>query len=176
MKILKLSPLDRAESILFFLLLLKSREITMQEQAMEFCESKIENSPHYFIQVFADEIACTCDRGQILTQENDVERIYNKFSNDQLPAFEDYRTRLKEQLDTKDEVIAKKVLATLSDKILAFEDIFALIAELCDSKENLHRILRRLCDEGYLMERDRKFSFISHILADYWNKHFYFEV
>lgn len=176
MKILRLTPLGRDESTLLFLSLLKSKKIKIQAQALEFCKAKIENSPHYFIQVFADEIACTCDRGQVLTQEIDVDVLYGNFSNNLLPAFEDFRTRLKEQLTPQEEIIAKKVLAVLSDKALAFEDLFALTSGLTGSKEKLHSLLRRLCDEGYLMEKDRKFSFISPILADYWNSHFYYEV
>ncbi len=171
-----LKPLDEGESILFFRSLLKSRDIRLEGDALTFCAGKIKDGIHYFIQVFADRICMECDPGTVINEESRVKSIYDSFLQSDIPQFSNFHTRLIEYFPEINQKASMKILAHTSHSAKDFEDLFALTGQYySNERPPLHSLLQRLCDEGYLVERDKRFSFISTLLADYWRKHYYFE-
>jgi hypothetical protein len=176
MPLLKLKPLRNGESILFFRSLLKSKQIQILDEALDFCVTKIRDGVHYFIQVFADEISKNYKRGELIQSRETIEAIYNELIQSHLPSFSDFHTRLSKYFSQARQTAARKILANLASGELDFDDLFALAGEVLENdKQIFHALLLRLCDEGYLFESGKKFSFISIFLADYWYQHYYFE-
>jgi len=176
MRTLPLEPMDEDNSIVFFKSLLKSKNIKVKSEALSFCEDKIKDGIHYFIQVFADEINKNCSEGDIIQDKSKIESVYISFLESDMPAFSNFNTRLSEYLSAAQEKAARKILAYTAYSPKDFDDLFALTGSFfSDDKLKLHNLLRRLCDEGYLIEKDSEFSFISVFLAEYWQKHYYFE-
>jgi hypothetical protein len=174
--LLQLKPMAEDESILFFRSLLKSKEIRVMGDALNYCVPKINDGIHYFIQVYADEISKNCDKGEIIKKSGKIKQIYNDLLESQLPAFSNFHTRLNKYFSKNECSCARKILSHLTSSKKDFDHLFALIGELfSDNKQKLYDLLRRLCDEGYLMEKGKEFFFISTFLKDYWTKHFYFD-
>ena len=174
--LLQLKPMKDDESILFFRSLLKSKEIQIKSDALDFCSAKISDGIHYFIQVFADEISKTCEKGEIVEDRGKIETVYNELLQSPLPAFSNFNTRLTKYFSKVEQKVVCKILANLTSSTMDFDDLFALTAQLnFDNKQKLYDLLKRLCDEGYLIEKEKHFSFISTFLSDYWEKHFYFD-
>ena len=175
MTLIQLKPIQEDESVLFFRSLLKSKDIQLKNDALDFCLTKIKDGVHYFIQVFADEISKTCEKGEILEDRGKIQLIYNDLLQSQLPAFSNFNTRLSKYFSKVEQKVAGKILANLASSPMDFDDLFALTAELnYDNKQKLYDLLKRLCDEGYLIETGKRFSFISTFLSDYWENHYYF--
>jgi len=175
MYLFKLKPLKQDESNLFLKSLLKSKEIEIKGEAFDFCIPKIQNGVHYFIQLFADEISINC-QNKIIESKEEISQIYNDLIDVSRASISDFKTRLTRYLTDTEEKAAKKILVNLADNTLIFDDIFPLAGSiLSDDKQHLADILQRLCDEGYLIEKNNKYSFISPILADYWLKHCFHE-
>lgn len=174
--LLQLKPMKEDEGILFFRSLLKSKGIQIKSDALDFCSAKTKDGIHYFIQVFADEISKTCEKGEILEDMGKIEAVYNELLQSHLPALSNFKTRLSKYFSKVEQAVVCKILANLASSPLDFDDLFALTAQLnFDNKQKLYDLLGRLCDEGYLMEREKRFSFISTFLSGYWEKHFYFD-
>jgi|GEM_PF-1177184 len=176
LSVLQLKPMWEDENTLFFKSLLKSVEIQIKSKALDFCLTKICDGIHYFIQVFADEISKTSDKGEIIEAKEKIEQIYNELLQSHLPAFSNFNTRLSEYFSKVERNAACKILANLTTSKMEFDDLFALVGELLsNNKQRLYDLLRRLRDEGYLIEKEKRFSFISIFLSDYWEKHYYFD-
>lgn len=171
-----LKPLEEEESIVFFLSLLKSRDIRMEGDALLFCSKKIKDGIHYFIQVFADKICIECDQGSVINDENKIKNIYNSFLQSEIPQFSNFNTRLSEYFSESEQRASRKILAHTARSPKDFDELYALAGHyISEDKDAFFQLLRHLCDEGYLIEKDKHFSFISTLLADYWQKHYYFE-
>ncbi len=176
MRPLPLESLGEDESVIFFRSLLKYRNIQLTGEALSFCTEKIGDGIHYFIQVFADQICMGCDEGTVIHEKRMIETIYDSFLQSDIPQFSNFNTRLEKYFSDAQQKASRKILAHTAGSARDFDDLFALAGQhLSDEKKELHALLRRLCDEGYLVEKDKRFSFISALLADYWRKHYYFE-
>lgn len=175
MKEMELKPLKKEDGILFFKCLLKSKDIEVKDEALKFCEEKINKEAHYFIQLFADSIVASCNDGQVIDDEQEIREIYKEYTSRKSQAFEDYHSRLEEHFNTVDSACAKLILAHLYNSVLDFDDIYALIDGKISNKQSLLDLLTRLKEEGYIIEDDDKYTFISGILADYWYKHFRYD-
>ena len=174
---LKLKPLKHDESRVFLMSLLKSKDIELKGEAIDFCNPKIQNGVHYFIQLFADEIASNC-RNKTIDTKKEISDIYADLLAASIPAISDFNTRLSRPgyLTDVEQKAARKILANLADNTMNFDDLFAVTSSiLSDNKAHLAEILYRLCDEGYLIEQNNNYCYISPILADYWLKHYYYE-
>ncbi|MBU3202319.1 ATP-binding protein (plasmid) [Clostridium estertheticum] len=175
MKEIELKPLNTLESQLFFKCLLKSREIVIKGEALTFCEGKLIKEAHYFIQLFADCVVENCYAGETIEKADAISEIYNKLISKSSATLEDYHSRLKEHFNPTDCACAKIILAHLYDSILDFEDIYAFTGDIFKGKQRLLDLLVRLEEEGYIINSNDKYTFISRILADYWYKHFRYD-
>lgn len=175
MQIVRLKPMEEKESIVFFKSLLKSRDIKVTGEALDLCSGKIKDGIHYFIQVFADEIGKNFKRGDVIGSGEKIGETYKDLLRSELPSFSNYHTRIDEYFEDNAKT-AKKILINLAYKDMDFDEIFAVAGEMVsDDEQHLFDILKRLCDEGYLNEESRNFSFLSVFLSDYWREHYYYE-
>ncbi len=171
-----LNPLSLHDSVLFLRSLLKSKDIRLSGDALNFCTDKFQHGVHYFIQILADEIASHTQAASVIEKKDQIATLYNPFLQIDLPQFSNFNSRLGKYFSAVEEKAAKKILAQCAELPRDFDELLAVAGQILgDDKEKLHRLLHRLCDEGYLVEKDEAFSFISAILADYWQKHYYFE-
>lgn len=175
---INLKPLSEEESIYFFVSLLKSQKIKLDGEVFKFCVSKLKGGIHYFIQILADGIYQNHENNKTIIDIHEMENIYNQIININIPSFHDFRSRIEKEekhFTNLEQSAAKKILANLSKNQMDFDDLFALTADILSDKSGLHKLLKRLCDEGYLIKSNSNYNFVSTLLADYWNKNYFFE-
>lgn len=69
---------------------------------------------------------------------------------------------------------AKIILSHLSNDDMGFEDLYPYVDKYL-TKEKLDELLNRLQDEAYIKKEEDKYSFLSMLLAGWWNKNKHFD-
>lgn len=178
MELMKLNRLSQQESTILFLSLLKNYNISVTDDALRFCNYKISDGIHFYIQLFADVVREKCKNNYTIDSIKEITKIYIDLINTHHPTLSYQKTRLDEikLFQGQDIICARRILSALSDDQKNFDYLFALIQELVEQsyeKKQLYDLLSRLCDEGYLLEDNGNYRFLSVILKDYWQKYPY---
>lgn len=162
----KLIPLKETEIRDLFQRLLKYRDVAINGEALTFALSKLKDGHIYFIQAFADEIANHAGRQVLLSDVEEIKKIYLTLVNGDWITLADYHSRLEKYLPEYSSV-CHSILAHLSVNPLSKDDLYPYISETVD-KKIMNKLLIRLYDEGYIVIENNKCRFVSILLADWW--------
>lgn len=153
----RLNPMSTDESLTFLRSLLKSRDINLKGDAIGFCDAKIGNGVHYFIQLLADHIATTVKHGSVIDSGYRIESVYGAFVENDISQFSNYHDRLEKFLTPRQVKAARKVLANCMNAPMDRDDLMAACGDLlADDESQLEYLLQRLRDEGYLVKKGCK--------------------
>lgn len=161
-----LIPLKEKEVRDLFQRLLKYRDVAIKGDALDFALSKLRDGHLYFIQAFAEAIYAYVGKNALLECAEDVEKIYKKLTNSDLPALAHFHSRLEEYLSDYSQV-CHSILAHLSVSPMSKDDLYPYVSDSVDKKV-MNKLLRRLSDEGYIVIEDGNCRFVSTLLADWW--------
>jgi len=171
----QINPLSPSEVEELLSNLLESRNITLGDSAMAFALGKLADGIPFYVQLFADCLTCKIPSGAIVSDSDHLQGIYCEITDRQQKEFSDLHNRLKVHLNLTDFKTTAKVLANLSTGPMSFDDLFPYIAEILPDREGIHRTLKRLMDECYIIRRDGQYSFVSPLLADWWRNNYDWE-
>ena len=162
------------DSLLFLQCLIYSEDYTIDEQAKEYIFSLIKDGMPYFIQLLADEVQQLEVTSRELKEADLKIAIEAVFNSDEF-GLDEFHTRLNTYLkEEKLEKPAKIILSHLSHAEMEFEDLYPYVDKYV-TKEKLDKLLNRLQDEAYITKEDDKYSFLSNLLAGWWNKNKHFD-
>ncbi|MCJ7812557.1 hypothetical protein MUP95_04460, partial [bacterium] len=128
-----------------------------------------------YIQLFADGIA---QYAEVNSQINDIKQIkelYNRITNKNYIAFENFHSRLTEYLGKVEMETAKKALAHLTDNPMPFEELYAYSQKLMPDRQHFHRLMGRLVDECYIKAENEIYDFVSPMLKTWWKNKYGWE-
>ena len=164
---------SKEQSLLFFQCLLYSKDYILEKEVQKFILPYIEDGMPYFIQLLADEVIKINPKEKKIDINILEKAIRNFYKQDEF-GLEEFHNRLKKYLkDENLEKPAKIILSHLSTDAMTFNDLYPYGDDLI-SKEKLNELLNRLIDEAYVKKADDKYSFLSKLLAGWWEekKHF----
>jgi len=168
-------PLFSSEnSLLFFQCLIYSEDYTLEEKAKGYIFSLIKDGMPYFIQLLADEVQQLEPESRELKEEDLKNAVEAVFNSDEF-GLEEFHNRLVIYLKEENlEKPAKIILSHLSNDDMEFEDLYPYVDKYL-TKEKLDELLNRLQDEAYIKKEEDKYSFLSMLLAGWWNKNKHFD-
>jgi hypothetical protein len=94
---------------------------------------------------------------------DDIDAVFQEIIKERY--FEYWRERLKETFDTDEQLLATKILSTISkNSKMSYNEM----KSIANPKINLKDLLEVLKYDGYLNEQDRVYKFNSPLLREWW--------
>ena len=165
---------SKKDSMHLYECLLYSIDYTINDDEQEYIKPYVEDGIPLFIQYLADEIQKISPENKDITKDNLKAAINNFYKLDEF-ALRQFHERLEKYLKEENmEKPAKIILSHLSNDKLDFDTLYSYVNNFI-SKKQLDELLCRLQDEAYIKKEGDEYSFLSKLLAGWWNEKKHFE-
>ncbi len=172
---LEILPLTQMEIRNFLNALLKTSNITLSKEVLDFTIEKLKDGIPFHIQLFADGIIFYSGENAVIEDISGIEQLYRKITGKQHKEFMDLHSRLESYLPGSEFEAARKILAHTATEPMNFDDIYGYVNQFLPDKGKLDKLLKRLVDECYLAKENLHYRFISPMIADWWRNSFDWE-
>ncbi|MGJ8746097.1 AAA-like domain-containing protein [Polaribacter sp.] len=149
---------------------LEGASISFQEGVISYLKYKVGYLVPYFINLMLDEIdKDALKTGEIIITNIEVDKAYEKIITDN-SYFSDWKKRLKDYLPAIDFKFVNQILIHIAheDKI-SIQQIYNLAVEH-DKTDDYMDFIYDLIQDGYLIEKNGDYIFISPFLKTYWKR------
>jgi len=130
-----------------------------------FLEKIVQNHP-YYIMMIIDELGDEVADSEKEIGREDIDKVIDKIikSNSNADYFSNWKTRLKDAFEKKEEIIAIRILSHISKyDTMSYEEMKKL-----DKKIDLKAIIEVLEYDGYISEQNSLYAFNSPLLKAWW--------
>lgn len=172
---IEILPLGPGEVRTLLIELLKDKDITLNDRALDFTVKKLSDGIPFYIQLFADGLVYYTGGNRTIDEVKEIKKWYRQITGKQHKEFIDLHTRLRTHLSRPEFEAAKKILAHTCGKSMGFDDLYPFIEDLLPEKTAVNKLLKRLVDECYLKKEGARFAFVSPMLADWWTNQYDWE-
>lgn len=133
-------------------------------------KSKIKYFVPYFINLIIDEIDNSCYKSSKYDiEEKDIDEAFVKIvkNNDH---FFDWKQRLLDYMPKEDFSFVNEILIHIAHKgVISVQEIYDK-SQKYGNEEGFMRLVNDLEQDGYIVEQDNKYVFISPFLKEYWKR------
>lgn len=142
--------------------------VKYSDELKQYLRTKIQYFVPYFINLMLDEINNVAVRkNDILISEADIDIAFENIikNNDY---FSDWKKRLSDYLPKEDFKFVNEILKHIAHRNqITIQEIYNK-AEIFDKTEDYMSFVRDLTQDGYIVENDNKYIFISPFLKEFW--------
>jgi AAA+ ATPase superfamily predicted ATPase len=168
-------PLESTEVRTFLTALLKDKNITLNDEVLNFSVEKLSDGIPFYIQLFADGLGFYTGGNRHIDDLEEIRKLYERITGKSHKEFIDLHSRLKTNLPNPEYNAARKILANTCHKPMNFDDLYPILKDILPDKIAINKLLKRLSDECYLKKDTGGYGFVSAMLADWWKNYYEWE-
>jgi 23S rRNA pseudoU1915 N3-methylase RlmH len=149
---------------------LEDASISFQEGAISYLKYKIEYLVPYFINLMLDEIdKAAMRKEEALVTDKEVDKAFEKIVKNN-SYFMDWKKRLKEYLKPNHFKFVNEVLINIAHKdTISIQQIYNLAVKYGETEDYMD-LIYDLIQDGYIVQEEEKYMFISPFLKTYWKR------
>ncbi|MDD3685749.1 MAG: hypothetical protein PHE56_03170, partial [Bacteroidales bacterium] len=163
-------PLDDGEFGNYIKWVTDDATIQYNSELQAYLKMKIKYFVPYFINLIIDEIDSSCQRNnRLVIEEKDIDDAFLRIikHNDH---FSDWKKRLSDYMPEKDFCFVNEILAHIAHKHkISIQEIYDKATKYEKTLEYME-LISDLEQDGYIVEHDDKYIFISPFLKEYWKR------
>lgn len=168
-------PLEETEVRTLLTTLLKDKNITLNDEVLNFSVEKLSDGIPFYIQLFADGLGSYTGGDRNIDDPEEIRKLYERITGKSHKEFIDLHSRLKTNLPGPEYNAARKILANTCLKPMNFDDLYPFLKDILADKIEINKLLKRLTDECYLKKDKGGYGFVSTMLADWWKNYYEWE-
>ena len=149
---------------------MKGASISFQEGAVSYLKYKIQYLVPYFINLMLDEIdKAAMKKEQIIITDKEVDDAFEKIVKNNT-YFIDWKRRLKDYLEPNHFKFVNQVLTHIAHRdTILIQQIFNYAVKYKEEEDYMD-LINDLVQDGYIVEDDKEYVFISPFLKAYWKR------
>lgn len=163
-------PFEQVEAIDFIRWAAKDATVQYDEELTTYLISKIKYCVPYFLNLMLDQIDTTARKS--MNKNIDTKSVDNAFESllKKNKNFEDWKLRLKRYLPENDFKFINELLTHLAhNEFISIQEIYDKAIKY-DKQSDYMSFIRDLEKDGYIVETDGKYVFISPFLKEFWKR------
>ncbi len=149
---------------------LDKASISFQEGAVSYLKYKIQYLVPYFINLMLDEIDKAAMKNQeAVITDKEVDEAFEKIVKNNT-YFVDWKKRLKDYLKSNHFKFVNHVLIHIAHKeTISIQQIYNIAVQYKETEDYMD-LIYDLTQDGYIMEKEQEYTFISPFLKAYWKR------